>query len=80
MAKITVEFDTVEKTMVVKQDNQVLENVNSVNCYQYGKDACIEVNMSEDDEVNEVDKYTRICAADNDETKRIKLLAKSLFR
>lgn len=70
MAKISVDFDTVEKTMVVKHDGKVLKNVNglSMYCGYEGKHSC-DIMMSEHDEESGVTMYQRLSASDSNEAK-----------
>jgi hypothetical protein len=67
MAKISVEIDTNDKSMVVKINGSVVENVTDVRAYQdhdydyFGCDVCTMV-TSKDDGLR---TYTRYCSAES---------------
>lgn len=70
MAKITIEFDTLEKTVAVAQDGTPVENVTGVNVYrQYGYDGytdkyAIDVHTFSKDDATGVKVNTVLMAAD----------------
>jgi hypothetical protein len=45
MSSITIDFDTVEKTLVVKLDGQTLENVRHVDIFKFNEDATIDISQ-----------------------------------
>jgi hypothetical protein len=68
MAKINVEFDTVEKTMTCTVDGKALANVQGV---MFGKgysskrdEYTVEVVLGDESEDDDMRTWTRICAAD----------------
>lgn len=69
MAKLVVEFDTVDKSFVVKQDGKKIDNVTSFSVYksEYDEVSRCDVGMMEEDEENGMHTYTRMCASKNDE-------------
>ncbi len=74
MAKITVQFDTVEKTMAVTIDGKSVENVTDVNFYKSmydeGECRCSLVTMSEDSD-NDMRQYTQLVASETHEAKQL---------
>lgn len=74
MAKINVEFDTLEKTMNVTMDGKTIENAEGVSLYRgwsddekYGCSICV----CSKDEASDVTTYTRVTASDSSEGKKI---------
>lgn len=65
MAKIVIEFDTVEKTVAVTRDGVAVANVVGATVGRYCDDeyGC-ELCLAEKDEAHDVRTYTRICAAE----------------
>lgn len=65
MAKITVEFDTIEKTARFMNDNKILENIYSASFYGYGdgKFAC-SIYSAEYDEDNKINHTYGLAASE----------------
>lgn len=64
MAKIVVEFDTLNKTAVATIDGTPVDNFKSANVYQnYKDDFSIEIMSGEKDKDNEIHYMTRVCAS-----------------
>lgn len=79
MAKISIEFDTLEKTLEVKMDGEVVNDVTSVSIYQpfsYDGDnddddePTFQINLSlgEHDKINKVRKFTHLVASEQNPT------------
>jgi hypothetical protein len=69
MAKIAIEFDTVDKTLACSVDGKALENVNSVNIYlPYGSrdDYSLEICQVDENDDEDYRQVHRTVAADTE--------------
>jgi hypothetical protein len=65
MSKIVIEIDTETELMAVSVDGTALENVSSVDAYNYGDEVSVRINQTElPVEKNGLRKYTTLCASE----------------
>ena len=80
MAKIAVNFDTMDKSIEVKIDGKTIDNITSVNfCSDYGGDEfnCCVTTMT-DDEGSDIKSYTTLMASEKEpEFKEVKDFSKT---
>lgn len=76
MAKIVMEFDSVDKTWSVMQDGKALDNVTSLSVYNMkdymsGEEmGCCNINMMSDDEENDIKTYEQLSCSKNEDGNR----------
>ena len=73
MAKVTIEFDTVDKSMAIAIDGKAVDNVQYVSLSTYDGDefGCSIETVAKDDE-HDMRTYTRLCASESKDGKELR--------